>query len=136
MVKSRYDKYDSLDSLCKWAENVPFVGVYRDPCVTQDTTVDPHNLSQPRDEELPVSWVGTSQYGSMAMLGTEHDYKRKGLASLIVGVIAEIHVELGLIPIAHVNFENMPAREVADKIKIGENTHNNTYLFDATKSAW
>ncbi|KAK4316409.1 hypothetical protein Pmani_012425 [Petrolisthes manimaculis] len=116
---SRYNKNDSLEKMCIWSEKIPFVGVYRDPNVAQDTLVDPHNLPLAGDEDLPVCCIGTKLFGTLGMLRTTEEYKRKGLASLVVNVAAEIQTRLGFIPVCHVDVDNVPSRKMMEKLTEG-----------------
>lgn len=107
---------------------MPFLGVYKDPTVTREIIEDPLNLPLHSYNDLPVCWVGTSLYGTMSMVGTEKEYQRKGLASLILTAIGRIQLQLGLFPSAHVDFRNPASRGMGDGMEEFENTHIETFF--------
>ena len=100
----------SMELIYNMAQRVPFIGVYRNDALTKGTTVDALHLPVAGDEELPVSWVCSSQCGDVGKLGTEKDFRRCGLASLLTTVMARRQAALmGFIPHANVKTDNFPS---------------------------
>lgn len=124
--KDKYVGMVHLEVMTHIAQNVPFLGVYQDMGVTQDTIVNPNNLPMAGDEELPVAWVGANIMGDVGKLMTEEGYRRRGLGSLITTVAARRQVShLKIIPHVFVEasniascamFERLPGWEVTRDI--------------------
>ncbi|XP_050723284.1 uncharacterized protein LOC127002006 [Eriocheir sinensis] len=105
--RAKYGGMAHLEVFSRLAQHVPFVGVYRDSGVTQDTTVDPNSLPVAGDEELPVAWVATTFEGAVGRLMTDEGYRRHGLGSLITTVTARRQAALlKLIPHSFVEASN------------------------------
>lgn len=125
---SLYSKHLPLETMWKMTEYLPAVGVYLDSSVTEDRPIDLQHLSYAGNEEIPVSWVSSTFYGSLGMLGTHKSYRRKGLGSLIITVVARLYTRLGFISHCHVGPNNIPSKAMFNKMPAWEDTHSVTWL--------
>ena len=53
-----------------------------------------------------VSWVATTRYGALTMLGTEAGHRRKGMAAACVRLLCVRLLGLGLTPTAYAEVDN------------------------------
>lgn len=105
--RHKYDDRVPQEVMSQIAQRVPFLGVYQDIGVTQDTTVKPNSLPM-AGEELPVAWVGSTILGDVGRLRTHEGYRRRGFASLIITVAARRQAyRLKIIPHVFVESSNI-----------------------------
>ncbi|XP_069957874.1 uncharacterized protein [Cherax quadricarinatus] len=104
------------ESMLRLTENVPAVGVYLDPSVTKEVFLDIQNLPYAGDNEIPVSWISPTVYGTLGMLGTEKDFRRLGHATLVTRVAARLFANKGCIPLCHIVKNNTASKEMFKKM--------------------
>lgn len=131
LKRAKYGGLGHLELYNSMAQQVPFVGVYPDSGVTQDTTVDPNSLSVAGDKELPVAWVATTFLGDIGKLITEESYRRRGLGSLILNVTARRQATLlKLIPYSFVEDSNAASLAMFTGLNGWKLTHNVFWLYN------
>ncbi|XP_068247545.1 uncharacterized protein [Palaemon carinicauda] len=118
-----YWKNTSLDLVCNLAENLPALGLYQDSEVSEGKVIALNELEYAEPEDIPISCVGTSPYGSISMLRTEDNYKRRGLASLLVEIMGRLHMADGYLPHAVVEAENDASARVFRKVSGWKESH-------------
>jgi len=68
------------------------------------------------DANEPVSWITIYSYGSMGMLFTREDYRRRGLAKILVKAARDYTRSLGLVPYVHVENDNTVSARFFDQL--------------------
>ncbi|XP_042212421.1 uncharacterized protein LOC121859562 isoform X1 [Homarus americanus] len=109
---SQYAKDSPLETMWRFIQKVPSVGVYLDQTVAEDTSVELGDMSAARNEEVPVSGITSSTFGALGMLRTEEDYRGMGLACLVSRVTARLQASQGYLPHVMVNINNTTSRDL------------------------
>ncbi|KAK7083210.1 hypothetical protein SK128_011726 [Halocaridina rubra] len=125
---SAYNKSDNVELMQSFTSKVPAVGVYLDPSIPEETTVDISNIQFAQPHEIPIAWITTHHYGSLGMLMTDEKYRRLGLASLVTETAARLHVADGYVPHVHVHFDNPTSAEFFEKLPGWKKSHTATWI--------
>ncbi|XP_047502066.1 uncharacterized protein LOC125047723 [Penaeus chinensis] len=113
---AEYDICRTLDDMVYITKHAPSVGLYEDPSVEKETTVDIENLPFARDEEVPVAWVTTSFYGALGTWMVKEGYGNHRHGQLVVRVAVLMQAAQGYIPHGHVDIDNNLSKNSLDKI--------------------
>ena len=122
-----------LELMCAMAQQVPYLGVYRDAAVTQDTIVDVLNLPVAGDDEVPVAWICTTPVGAVGKLMIEKDFRRRGLGSLLGAALTRQQAALlGFIPHVFIDVTNSASRAMMTKVADSCYSHDAFWLRNIT----
>ncbi|XP_069190814.1 uncharacterized protein [Procambarus clarkii] len=128
LERSLFNKTQPLESTWSLSQHLPSVGVFLDSSVTKDSPLDPQHLHYSGNEEIPVSWMSPTMYGSIGMLGTDDSYRNLGLGRLVIKVMGRLYASQGFIPNAHVSHDNPSSIATFSKIPGWENTHTAVWM--------
>ncbi|KAK7083212.1 hypothetical protein SK128_011728 [Halocaridina rubra] len=125
---STYNKSDNVELMQSFTSKVPAVGVYLDPSIPEETTVDISNIQFAQLYEIPIAWITTYHYGSLGMLMTDEKYRRLGLATLVSEAAAKLQIADGYVPHVHVDFDNPTSAALFEKQPGWKKSHTATWL--------
>lgn len=124
METAAYKDGIPLEVVYSLAQRVPYLGVYRDASMVQDTVVDVLNLPVAGDEEVPVAWVCSKPTGDVGKGGTEEDFRGRGFGRLLGKAVARQQAALlGFIPHGFVNSNNFVSRLFFSKSVCWSSSH-------------
>lgn len=134
---SLVNKNDPVGPLYQLTRNVPAVGVYLDPRVTEETLVDLEHIPLASKEDIPVCSIATTMYGGLGMLHTKEDYRRRGLGSLVFRVAGMLQAQQGYVPHAYADVDNSASLAMLAKMPGLIETHFATWMYSAkVKRQW
>ncbi|XP_064118079.1 uncharacterized protein LOC135223532 [Macrobrachium nipponense] len=112
LADNPYWKTLPLDLTCRLAENLPALGVYLDPDDVAEKVINPSDLSFAEPEATPIACICTNPYGAVSMVMTDDQYRRRGLATLLVEILGRLHLVEGYFPHANV----LPDNDASDRM--------------------
>lgn len=87
-----------LEHMLQLVVSLPSAAVYLNPSSESDSTVNMDDIAFAEENELPICWVSTTLYGALGLLMTKPEHRGRGLARLVVQVLARQQQANGYVP--------------------------------------
>ncbi|XP_063597993.1 uncharacterized protein LOC134774597 [Penaeus indicus] len=126
---AEYDICRTLDDMVYITKHAPSVGLYEDPSVKKETTVNIENLPFARDEEVPVAWITTSFYGAMGTMMALEGYRSRGYGELVTRILTLMKAAEGYVPVGHLDIDNFPSVNSLNRISTLRMSHYDYFMF-------
>lgn len=125
---SRYNKNSPVQEIYEVSRNVPALGIYQDSTAEVEMPINLDDIPSAVQGETALACIAMTMYGSLGLLHTDEEHRRRGLGSLLTEAAARTHAALGFIPHSHVDLTNVSSIKMYKTLAGWKKTHTAAWM--------